>query len=231
LSSNILGEDGPDLRNAWFEINIRNGDLTEFLDHVRLAKAGGLHRSIDDQVPTARVIARVMRYSLIEASISSTTQNAPSELIEALVVHKLWTVDRAVASARQMADHERHSLALARIAKYAIAPDPLYADAINAVRLIPSSTSKRTAAYDLLSLAPDHFADQINSLIADERFDPSDLGIRWRRPILHRLFAQQFRMSSARIDEAVQIGPADDEILAIPTIELLKRAGNGLADF
>jgi hypothetical protein len=126
----------------------------------------------------------------------------------------MWTVDRAIASALQIVDDSNRCLSVARLAKYTANQRALYIEAIKTLDVIPSPVTKRTTGYDLLTLLPDDFADEI-LVVVERSFDPTIIARPWRRPVLHRLFAQKFRLSDKAIDEAVRALKSDGSMSEI----------------
>ncbi|MFJ1767379.1 hypothetical protein ACIOD2_44110 [Amycolatopsis sp. NPDC088138] len=106
--------------NLWFAAHDAVDTIDQYLADVATARQDCQYQTelaLDADRP-APSLAGELRYWLIAASVVSHTTNVPIVLLQSLVRHQVWTVDRALAHARRLPTAETRSDALAAIFRY-----------------------------------------------------------------------------------------------------------------
>ncbi len=146
----LLREETPEGRNAWFEVNERLGEPANFSESVRQALK--LTQVTGSDAGLRQTLGRECRYQLITASLNGLRENVPGSLQVALVQDGLWSTQQALACASRARD----PLALAALAPW-LPPaerNPVFAEALEAVRAVPPEAQRGTALSRLLPHLP-----------------------------------------------------------------------------
>lgn len=187
----LLALDAPDGRNAWLEAKERIGQIAGFLDDIRYARnlAGADTTAPYDGRLDAVSAARVLRYALMEASLSEAAENIPDVLFEALVENGIWPMERAIAMAGQIRQPSKRSLALARLGKYGNDPSTMYQEAIRASEDIADDVERAETIPDLANALPSELAGSVESTFSPDFVSKIDS---LRYPQLQFVFARRF---------------------------------------
>jgi hypothetical protein len=103
--------------SAWYSAKLAIGDLAGYLGDVQRAWRIARDAGSVGRAQHGRYAALEVRYALVISSLGSLAGSLPPTLIIRLVNVGIWTLERAIASARQMPDPERRVEALAGLAR------------------------------------------------------------------------------------------------------------------
>ncbi len=134
----LAWETGTPPRNAWHEARTGSGDGTDgYLGDLRLAWNAATEG--DDGDPAS--MALEVRYALMMSSVRGLAGAVAPELVAALVRTGEWSVDRAVAAAREVPSAEQRVDALTSVLALpgldAVDEDRLRAEAVAAAEAVP----------------------------------------------------------------------------------------------
>ena len=156
-------------RNVWYAAHESAGHITGFLSDVAAAR-----RAIDRSpaVGAPHVLARKLRYALVDASIASSSTNYPPELLGQLVDRHIWTPTRAFGHVERMTDQDTQIPALIRIAS--TLPDDLIPRALSLVIGCRKAGSRSRALAAIIPRLPDTLLDEAWRA-ATSLDDPADI--------------------------------------------------------
>jgi hypothetical protein len=89
-------------QNGWYEAREQRGQTSGYLADLDRARTLADADFAGDPSPAA--MTQQIRFALIRASLNTLAGQIPAELLERLVHHRVWTVERALAYARYMPD-------------------------------------------------------------------------------------------------------------------------------
>jgi hypothetical protein len=109
----LLAMEDEQERNTWYTVKQSYGGVAGYIADVAL-----IWRLVEElrlEAPatrTADLLGLQCRYALLTASVNSLAGNIPPALLVALTEGQIWTIDQALAYARQIRDHEQRGAAL-----------------------------------------------------------------------------------------------------------------------
>jgi hypothetical protein len=112
---NLLSETAESGQNAWYETREQLGQTAGYISDVRQAWAFTDQEAAKNNL-SSETIGLQCRYALIIASLNSIS-NIPEELLIALAKKQIWTLDQALAYARQLIDPSHKAISLALLAE------------------------------------------------------------------------------------------------------------------
>jgi hypothetical protein len=108
---------GTDDRNIWYAAHDAAGDIAGFLDDVATAR----------RALAPADVSLHTRYALIESAAATVSSNVSPGLLAVLVERGFWSVPRALATIRRIADNDQQAQALLWVIPFV--PDDLIPDA------------------------------------------------------------------------------------------------------
>ncbi|MEU9829364.1 trypsin-like peptidase domain-containing protein [Micromonospora chersina] len=142
--------------NLWYAVHDGRGEVSQYLDHVRLARRQILP---DPTGPDPHAVALRIRYDLVEASLVSGAANVPPALLGWLTGRRVWSPSRALHHVTRLPEEPARAAALAAIAKHL--PGSLLPEALS-VALGIRGESERVAA--LRALIPHLPVDRLETV-------------------------------------------------------------------
>jgi hypothetical protein len=149
---------GAHERNIWFAAHDSIGDVTGYLHDVGKARS------------SAKRFGTQLRYAFIEASITSLSTTLAPALISELVTRGLWTASRAFGQIERMADEQRQTEALARIA--ADLPEELLGRALSMAMQRRDQGGRAAALQALIPHLPDYLLETAAEAMLASRYSP-----------------------------------------------------------